>query len=52
MEGYIHRDAWRSWCRGMPWYLKRQPFRDVWNEEVVTESFYGLSLDAIHDGAA
>lgn len=51
-EGYIHRDAWRSWCRGMLWYLRRHPFRDVWNEEVKTESFYGLSLDVIQEGAA
>lgn len=51
-EGYIHREAWRSWCRGMSWYLKRHPYRDVWNEEVRTESFYGLSLDVITAGAA
>jgi hypothetical protein len=51
-EGYIHRDVWRSWCRGMAWYLKRHPFRDVWNEEFKTESFYGLSLEAILEGAA
>jgi len=51
-EGYIHRDAWRSWCRGMLWYLRRHPFRDVWNNEVETDSFYGLSLDVIKQGAA
>lgn len=50
-EGYIHREVWRSWCRGMSWYLKRHPFKDVWNEEVKTESFYGLSLDVINSGA-
>ena len=51
-EGYIHRDAWRSWCRGMLWYLRHHPFRDVWNNEVETDSFYGLSLDVIKQGAA
>lgn len=50
-EGYIHREVWRSWCRGMSWYLKRHPFKDVWNEEVQTESFYGLSMDVINNGA-
>lgn len=50
-EGYIHQDAWRSWCRGMLWYLRRHPFKDIWNEEVRTESFYGLSLDIIKNGA-
>lgn len=50
-QGYIPRAVWRSWCRGMTWYLKRHPFKDVWNEEVKTESFYGLSLDVIRAGA-
>ncbi|MBV7437940.1 GlsB/YeaQ/YmgE family stress response membrane protein [Aeromonas sp. sif2416] len=51
-EGYIHLDAWRSWCRGMLWYLRRHPFKDIWHKEVRTESFYGLSLDIIIDGAS
>lgn len=51
-KGYIPRTVWRSWCRGMAWYLKRHPFKDVWNEEVKTESFYGLSFDVIRAGAA
>lgn len=50
-EGYIKRDVWRSWCRGMLWYLKRKPFIDVWNDEVKTESFYGLSIVVIERGA-
>ncbi len=50
-EGYIHRHVWRSWCRGMMWYLKRHPFEEVWNDEVKTESFYGLTLDVIRKGA-
>lgn len=50
-QGYIPRIVWRSWCRGMAWYLKRHPFKDVWNEELSTESFYGLSLEVIHAGA-
>lgn len=50
-EGYIHRRAWSSWCRGMAWYLKRHPFKDVWNDEVKTDSFYGLTLDVINSGA-
>lgn len=50
-EGYIPRKVWRSWCRGMAWYLKRHPFQDVWNEEIKTESFYGLTEEAIREGA-
>ena len=51
-EGYIHRAAWRSWCAGMLWYFDREPFRSVWNEESATNSYYGLSVDAIRRGAA
>lgn len=50
-EGYIQSRVWRSWCRGMSWYLKRHPFKDVWNDEVSTESFYGLTEKIIRDGA-
>lgn len=50
-KGYIPRTVWRSWCRGMVWYLKRHPFKDVWNEEFQSDSYYGLSLDVIRTGA-
>ena len=50
-QGYIPPQVWRSWCRGMAWHLKRHPFKDVWNEEMRSESFYGLSLEVIHAGA-
>lgn len=50
-EGFIHERVWKSWCRGMTWYLKRHPFKDVWNEEEKSESFYGLTLDIIREGA-
>ena len=50
-QGYIPWQVWRSWCRGMAWHLKRHPFKDVWNEEMRSESFYGLSLEVIHAGA-
>lgn len=51
-EGYIHREVWRSWCRGMLWYFEREPFRTVWKEEIAMNSYYGLSLDAIQRGVA
>jgi hypothetical protein len=36
----------------MLWYLRRHPFRDIWHDEVKTESFYGLSFAVIEQGAA
>lgn len=50
-DGYIYRDVWSSWCRGMLWYLGCHRFREVWEDEVKTQSFYGLSLDEIKKGA-
>jgi hypothetical protein len=50
-QGYVPKSVWVSWCRGMSWYLKRHPFKDVWNEEFKSESFYGLSLAKIHEGS-
>lgn len=51
-EGYIHPVVWRSWCRGMLQYLDRRPFHDVWIAEGRTDSYYGLSLAVIQEGAA
>ncbi|MGQ0722237.1 MAG: hypothetical protein ACT4PE_11810 [Candidatus Eiseniibacteriota bacterium] len=51
-EGYIHPAAWRSWCAGMLWYFEREPFRALWAEESKTNSYYGLSVEAIRRGAA
>lgn len=50
-EGYIHQKAWTAWCRGMLSYLRKHPFKDIWNEEVQTESFYGLTIKEIQKGA-
>lgn len=49
--GYIYPDVWTSWCRGMLWYLRRHPFKDIWGAEMKEQSFYGLSLEAITKGA-
>jgi hypothetical protein len=51
-EGYIHDAAWRSWCAGMLWYFSREPFRQVWEEESKTNSYYGFSVAEIRRGAA
>ncbi len=50
-EGYIHRDAWQSWCAGMISYFDREPFKSIWVEQELTGSYYGLSLDTIRRNA-
>jgi hypothetical protein len=51
-EGYIHRAAWRSWCRGMLYYLENDGIRHVWDDEVSSDSYYGLTVETIRSGAA
>lgn len=49
--GHLPDDVWQSWCRGMLWYLEKKPFADIWTQEVVTDSYYGLTLDVVRRGA-
>lgn len=51
-QGYILPHVWKSWCRGMQQYLKQEPFQTVWREESVSDSYYGLTDEAIREGAA
>ena len=50
-EGYINPRVWRSWCKGMLYYLDKAPFRDLWTAEVTEESYYGLTLEEVRKGA-
>jgi hypothetical protein len=50
-EGYIHEAVWCSWCRGMLVYFNTATFSSIWQEEIETGSYYGLSLDVIREGA-
>ena len=50
--GYIPESVWGSWCRGMLFYLLREPFRGLWEGEVKTNSYYGLTIGRIEAGAA
>jgi hypothetical protein len=51
-EGYIHREVWSSWCRGMVYYLRDDRIRQVWNAEMVSDSHYGLRLNTIERDAS
>jgi hypothetical protein len=50
-EGYIHPEVWSSWCRGMVHYLRDDRIRQVWNAEMVSDSYYGLTLQTIEQDA-
>lgn len=50
-KGYIYPEVWASWCRGMLYYLNNESFRTLWDQEVKTNSYYGLSIDKINEGS-
>ena len=50
-QGHIIPLVWRSWCRGMLFYLKCARVRSYWESEVSQDSHYGLSEDIIRSGS-
>ncbi len=52
-EGYIHPKVWRSWCRGILWYLAATHIRSVWDNEVQREqnTYYDLTIEELRKGA-
>jgi hypothetical protein len=50
-EGYIPPEVWRAWCRGMLYYIEREPFASIWAEEYINDCYYGLTTSAIYVGA-
>lgn len=43
-EGYIHPEVWSSWLNGMNYYYKMGNIRSFWDEELSTNSYYGIEL--------
>jgi hypothetical protein len=42
--GYIDAAAWRSWARGMKYYADVPAIREIWEQELAKDSYYGFSL--------
>jgi hypothetical protein len=42
--GYIDPSVWKSWTRGMTAYSDIPSIRELWDEELHSESYYGFSL--------
>jgi hypothetical protein len=40
--GYIDRDAWKSWCRGMKVFFGHPAIREVWKQDSESDSYYGF----------
>jgi len=43
-RGYIDPDAWVAWQNGMRAYLANPRIRRLWEEDVKSDSFYGLRV--------
>jgi len=44
-HGYIYPEVWKSWKNGMSIFWKDNRIREVWQDELETDSYYGLKLD-------
>ena len=48
-HGYILPEAWESWRKGMRQYMDVDSVHKLWELEVKTDSYYGLTRRAISD---
>jgi hypothetical protein len=42
--GYIDQAVWHSWVRGMKFYANVSAIREIWEQELAGDSYYGFSL--------
>ena len=43
-KGYIPEKVWKSWERGMAFYMEDERIHRFWQKESETESYYGLEM--------
>lgn len=41
-QGYLYPEVWKSWFNGMKFYFRQPRICELWKQERVTESYYGL----------
>jgi hypothetical protein len=42
--GYIDKEVWDSWARGMAYFAEHKSIRAAWDQELKQGSYYGFSL--------
>ncbi len=42
--GYIFPSVWKSWKNGIQFYIGNKRIRTLWEQDVKTDSYYGLKL--------
>src|SRR5215472_6879685 len=41
--GYIDRDVWESWCRGMKVFFNHPRIQALWEQDCKADSYYGFN---------
>jgi hypothetical protein len=44
-EGYIYPDVWKAWFNGMKFFRQNPRIKELWDKELETDSYYGLTFD-------
>lgn len=50
-EGYIPDHVWGAWCRGILINLKHPVIQLIWEKELASNSYYGMTLEKIEIGS-
>ena len=46
-KGFIYPEVWSAWRKGMQIFLRYPRIRSLWEEELATDSYYGLTIACI-----
>lgn len=46
-SGYIDKEVWRAWARGMRFFAKNAEIRVLWEAELSSGSYYGFTLEVL-----
>jgi hypothetical protein len=44
-RGFIYREVWKAWLNGMKIFYQNERVRKIWEEELKTDSYYGLKIE-------
>lgn len=46
-RGFIYPEVWQAWENGMKHFRKNPRIKKLWDEELNSESYYGLNFDGL-----
>lgn len=50
-SGYLDREVWMAWQRGMDYFAESKEIRRFWESELEQGSYYGFSLGMLRNAA-